>query len=332
MEHLLPIVWAGVIAFGVFLYVVLDGFDLGVGILFLSRETQKERDLMMNSIAPFWDGNETWLVVGGAGLMGAFPLAYATLLPAFYLPVMVMLLALVFRGVAFEFRFKAERSRALWDFAFFAGAILTTFCQGVILGGFVQGVKVENGVYAGGPWDWLTPFSLLVGLALLPGYALLGATWLVMKTEGHVQAHARKMSLRLLLAVMAAMGVISLWMVIFDAGVRERWFSFPNILWLAPVPLLAACAAFVLWRSLAKGPDARPFQMAIALFTLGYLGLGVSRWPYVVPPSITIWDAASPPATQGFILVGVAITLPLVLGYTFYVYRVFRGKTGEHYH
>ena len=333
MEHLLPIIWAGVIAFGVFLYVVLDGFDLGVGILFLSRKTQEERDLMMNSIAPFWDGNETWLVVGGAGLMGAFPLAYATLLPAFYLPVMVMLLALVFRGVAFEFRFKAERSRALWDFAFFAGATFTTFCQGVILGGFVQGVKVENGVYAGGPFDWLTPFSVLVGLALLPGYALLGATWLVMKTHGHVQTHARKMSVGLLLAVMAGMGIISLWMVIFDAGVRDRWFSFPNILWLSLVPLLAAAAALVLWRSLIKkASDARPFQMAIALFTLGYFGLGISRWPYVVPPSVTIWDAASPPATQGFILVGVAITMPFVLGYTFYVYRVFRGKTGEHYH
>ena len=332
MEHLLPIIWAGVIAFGVFLYVVLDGFDLGVGILFLSRETQHERDLMMNSIAPFWDGNETWLVVGGAGLMGTFPLAYATLLPAFYLPVMVMLIALVFRGVAFEFRFKAERSRGVWDLAFFAGATVTTFCQGVMLGAFVQGVKVENGVYAGGAFDWLTPFSILVGLALLPGYALLGATWLVMKTHGQVQAHARRMARVLLLMVMAAMAIISLWMVIFDAGVRERWFSLPNIFWLMPVPALAALAAFVLWRSAATAAETRPFQMAIALFTLGYLGLGVSRWPYVVPPSITIWDAASPPATQGFILVGVAITLPLVLGYTFYVYRVFRGKTGEGYH
>jgi cytochrome d ubiquinol oxidase subunit II len=264
--------------------------------------------------------------------MGAFPLAYATLLPAFYLPVIIMLLALVFRGVAFEFRFKAERSRDLWDRAFFLGATVATFCQGVILGAFVQGVKVENGVYAGGPWDWLTPFSILVGLALLPGYALLGATWLVMKTEGLVQAHVRKMSLRLLVLVMAAMAVISLWMVIFDPGVRARWFALPNIFWLAPVPLLAAGAAFVLWRSLASGPDARPFQMAIALFSLGYLGLGVSLWPYVVRPSLTIWDAASPPVTQGFILAGVAITLPLVLGYTFYAYRVFRGKTGSGYH
>ncbi len=332
MEQMLPVIWAGVIAFGVFLYVVLDGFDLGVGILFLSRESQKDRDLMMNSIAPFWDGNETWLAVGGAGLMGAFPLAYATLLPALYLPVMVMLMALVFRGVAFEFRFKAERSRGVWDLAFFAGATVTTFCQGIMLGAFVQGVKVEKGVYAGGAFDWLTPFSILVGFALLPGYALLGATWLVMKAHGYVQAHARRMAKILLLMVMAAMAIISLWMVIFDPGVRMRWFSSPNIFWLMPVPVLAALAALVLWRSLTMGPEARPFQMAIALFTLGYLGLGVSRWPYVVPPSITIWDAASPPATQGFILVGVAITLPLVLGYTFYVYRVFKGKTGEGYH
>lgn len=332
MEQLLPLIWAGIIAFGVFMYVVLDGFDLGVGILFLTRKDQKERDLMMNSIAPFWDGNETWLVVGGAGLMGAFPAAYAALLPALYLPVMVMLIALIFRGVAFEFRFKAERSRGLWDNAFFAGATVCTFCQGVILGAFVQGLKVENGVFAGGHLDWLTPFSLLVGAALLPGYGLLGATWLVMKAHGAVQAHARRMAKVLLLMVMIAMGVISLWMVLFDAGVRERWFAWPNLLFLAPVPVIAAVCALVMWRSLAAGHETRPFQMAIALFSLGYFGLGVSRFPYVVPPSMTIWDAASPPMTQGFILVGVVLTLPLVLGYTFYVYRVFRGKTGEGYH
>lgn len=332
MEQLLPVIWAGVIAFGVFMYVVLDGFDLGIGILFLTRADQGERDLMMNSIAPFWDGNETWLVVGGAGLMGAFPLAYAALLPAFYLPIMVMLLALVFRGVAFEFRFKAERSRPLWDVAFAAGATLCTFCQGVILGAFVQGVKVEDGVFSGGAFDWLTPFSILVGLALLPGYALLGACWLIMKAHGPVQSHARAAAGKLLLAVVAAMGVISAWMVIFDAGVRERWFTLPNLFFLMPVPVLAGICALVLWRSLAKGPEARPFQMAVALFSLGYFGLGVSRFPYVVPPSMTIWDAASPPATQGFILAGVALTLPLVLGYTFYVYRVFRGKTGAGYH
>lgn len=264
--------------------------------------------------------------------MGAFPLAYAALLPAFYLPIMVMLLALVFRGVAFEFRFKAERSQTLWDVAFCAGATICTFCQGVILGGFVQGVKVENGVFAGGAFDWLTPFSVLVGLALMPGYALLGACWLIMKGHGPVQAHARKMAKILLLAVMAGMGVISLWMVAFDEGVRDRWFSLPNLFFLMPVPVIAGLCALVLWRALGRGHETRPFQMAVALFSLGYLGLGVSRFPYVVPPSVTIWDAASPPATQGFILVGVALTLPLVLGYTFYVYRVFRGKTGEGYH
>jgi cytochrome d ubiquinol oxidase subunit II len=327
LENILPVVWAGIIAFAVFFYVVLDGFDLGIGILFLSRKARAERDLMMNSVAPVWDGNETWLVIGGAGLMGTFPRAYAALLPALYLPVIVMLIALIFRGVAFEFRFKADRSQPLWDLAFFVGATLAAFFQGVILGTLVQGVPPEQAP----PAVWLTPFSLIVGVSLVAGYALLGACWLIMKTTGDLQEHARRAARPLLLLVLAAMGIVSLWMVVFHADVRTRWFSLPNLFFLAPVPILAAAAALVLWRSLSRGPDARPFLMAIALFTLGYLGLGVSRWPYIVPPSLTIWQAASPPKTQLFILAGAVVILPMVLGYFAYLYRLFRGKVSGGY-
>lgn len=334
MEFALPIIWAGVIALAVFFYVLLDGFDLGIGMLFLSRKSVADRDLMMNTVAPVWDGNETWLIIGGAGLMGTFPLAYATIMPALYLPITIMLICLVFRGVAFEFRFKADSSKFLWDLAFFGGSLGASFFQGVSLGAYVQGFNVVEGVYAGGPLDWLTPFSILVGLSLLPGYGLLGATWLIMKTTGEMQKHARRMARQFTIIVLIAMGSVSLWMVTFAPDVRERWFALPNFFFLAPVPLLAACAAFTLWRSLAKGHEIRPFVMSIALFGLGYLGLGVSRWPYVVPPSVTIWEAASAPGTQLFILVGALITLPFVLGYTFFVYRVFRGKvtTGTGYH
>ena len=327
--ELLPVIWAAIIAGGVFMYVLLDGFDLGVGMLFLTHPDKGARDTMMTAVAPYWDGNETWLVIGGAGLLAAFPRAYGIILPAAYLPMTVMLIALIFRGVAFEFRFKAERSQFLWDIAFCVGSTVAAFAQGVVLGAFVQGIKVEQGAYAGGAFDWLTPFSLLVGFALLPGYVLLGACWLYGKTEGALREHARHAARFALVGVMAAMGVISLWMVAFHPDVRTRWFAMPNILFLAPVPLATLAVAGLLWRSLGKGPDNRPFLYAISLFGLGYLGLGVSRWPFVVPPSLTIWEAAAAPRTLAFTLVGAAICLPAVLGYTAYVYRVFRGKVGS---
>lgn len=334
MEMALPVIWAGIIALAVFFYVLLDGFDLGIGMMFLSRKAEAERDLMMNTVAPVWDGNETWLIIGGAGLMGTFPVAYATIMPALYLPITAMLICLVFRGVAFEFRFKAERSKPMWDLAFFGGSLGATFFQGVSLGAFVQGFAVAEGGFVGGPLDWLTPFTILVGLSLLPGYGLLGATWLILKTEGALQAHARRLARQLTIIVLIAMAAVSLWMVGFAPDIRERWFTLPNFFFLAPVPMLTAVAAYVLWRSLAAGRDLMPFVMTIALFTLGYGGLAVSRWPYVVPPSVTIWEAASAPETQLFILVGTLITLPLILAYTFYVYRTFRGKValGAGYH
>jgi len=333
MEWYLPLVWAGIIGSAVVLYVILDGFDLGIGVLFPFARDDAERDQMMASIAPFWDGNETWLVMGGVGLLVAFPPAYAIVMPAFYLPVMVMLLALVFRGVAFEFRGVGE-NKALWNIAFTAGSAIAGFAQGTILGGLVQGVRVENSAYTGGPFDWATPFALLCGCGVLCGYALLGATWLVMKTSGPVADRARKHAIWLLYFVLIFMAAVSLWTPIEFAQIRERWFSLPNFFYLWPVLLFTLLTAFVGWVALRMDNETVPFFATIVLFLLGFAGLGVSRFPYLVPPSLTIWQTAAPPASQSFMLVGTAVLLPLVLAYTAYVYWLFRGKIGpgESYH
>ncbi len=334
MEWYLPVIWAALIGTAVALYVILDGFDLGVGILFPFTEEEDERDQMMNSVAPFWDGNETWLVLGGGGLWVAFPQAYAVIMPAFYLPVIVMLLALVFRGVAFEFRSIAVTSKKYWNFAFAAGSTLAAFCQGLILGGLVQGVRVENGIYAGGAFDFATPFALMCGLGVVTGYALLGATWLVMKTEGVVAARARSHAKWCLLGVLAFMAVVSLWTPLAFDRIYQRWFSLPNFLWLWPVPLLTALTALLLWRWLETGREVPPFLAAIAMFLLGYLGLVISSYPYIVPPSLTVWQTAAAPTSQMFMLVGTVALLPIILGYTAFVYWLFRGKVqvGEGYH
>jgi len=326
---LLPLIWAGIIAFGVFMYVLMDGFDLGVGILFRAAPSDRDRDAMMNSVAPVWDGNETWLVLGGASLFAAFPLAYAVLLPALYLPILAMLIALIFRGVAFEFRFKAETSRYLWNWSFNLGSMLAAFSQGVILGAFIQGFVVENRQYAGGPFEWLTPFTIATGLGLVAGYGLLGATWLIMKTEGPLQAWARRMARRLLAAVIVFIALVSVWTPFFDAEIARRWFSWPNIAYLSPVPVLTALAAIGLWRAVERGAEVVPFLLAMALFLLSYGGLAISLWPNVIPPDISIWQAASPPETQVFLLVGVAFLVPAILGYTAYSYWVFRGKVAH---
>jgi cytochrome bd ubiquinol oxidase subunit II len=334
MEWYLPVIWAAVIGTAVALYVILDGFDLGTGILFPFARTERERDQMMNSIAPFWDGNETWLVLGGGGLWVAFPRAYAVVMPALYLPVIVMLLALVFRGVSFEFRAVAIASKKYWNFAFAAGSTLAGFCQGLILGGLIQGIKVENGVFAGGPFDWATPFACLCGLGVVTGYALLGATWLAMKTEGEVAERARLQAKALLIGVLAFMGVVSIWTPLAFERIAARWFSTPNIYLLWPVPLLTAFTALMAWRWLDARRDVLPFLAAIALFLLGYLGLVISSYPYLVPPVLTIWQAAAAPASQLFMLIGTLILLPIILGYIVFVYWVFRGKVreGEGYH
>jgi cytochrome bd ubiquinol oxidase subunit II len=334
MEWYLPVIWAALLGTAVALYVILDGFDLGTGILFPFSRTERERDQMMGSIAPFWDGNETWLVLGGGGLWVAFPQAYAVIMPALYLPVIVMLLGLIFRGVAFEFRAVALTSKKYWNFAFAAGSTLAAFCQGLILAGLLEGIKVENGVFAGGSFDWATPFAVLCGLGVVTGYALLGATWLVMKTDGAVAERARGQAKLLLLAVLAFMAVVSLWTPLAFERIAARWFSTPNIYFLWPVPLLTAFVALMIWRWLDAGREIPPFLASIALFLLGYLGLVISTFPYLVPPVLTIWQTAAAPASQIFMLLGTVALLPIIFGYIVFVYWLFRGKVreGEGYH
>jgi cytochrome d ubiquinol oxidase subunit II len=322
---LVPI-WAAVLALGVFMYVLLDGFDLGVGILFPFAPAGRDRDLMMASVAPIWDGNETWLVLGGIALFAAFPLAFAIIIPAVYFPILFMLLGLIFRGVAFEFRHTARTSRRRWDQAFFWGSLVATFAQGCVLGKFVQGFAVEGRQYAGTSLDWVDPFVLAVGVGLVFGYVLLGATWLVMKTEGELQAWARGKARLGLLGVLAFIGMVSVWTPFLDARIAARWFSWPNVAFLAPVPVITAAIAWWLWRSLARGRDVAPFIAAMGLFAMCYLGLGISLFPYVVPPSITLWDAAAAPQSQAFLLVGTLLLLPIILMYTGWSYWVFRGK------
>jgi cytochrome d ubiquinol oxidase subunit II len=328
-------VWAFIIAFAVFVYVVMDGFDLGLGILFPLFPEKADRDVIVNSVAPVWDGNETWLVLGGGGLMAAFPLAYAILMPALYTPVIAMLIGLIFRGVAFEFRWRTtQEGRNRWDLAFAGGSLLAALAQGIALGAMLQGVHVEGRHYAGGWWDWLTPFSILTGLALVVGYALLGATWLVLKTEGGLRDRAYHLSWYLLFAMLGGIGAVSVATPFLHIQYSQRWFAWPNIVLTAPVPIAVAAVTALLLRSLANKQDTQPFFLALALFALSYAGLGISMWPYIVPQSITIWQAASPENSQVFMLFGVAVLIPLILGYTAWAYYVFRGKVkaGSSYH
>lgn len=324
----LTLVAASVIGFALVMYVLLDGFDLGIGILFLVDTRKEDRDIMMNTITPVWDGNETWLVLGGAGLFAAFPLAYATILPALYIPVMVMLFALVFRGVAFEYRFKSERTQRYWDLSFSAGAAIAGFAQGVMLGAVINGIAVSDRRFVGGAFDWLTPFSLMCGLGLIVGYAMLGATWLILKTDGGVQDWAHRQAKRLTPALAAFVGLVSLWTPYSHPEVARRWFTLPNLLLLAPVPIVTALVFICLWRALHRREEIAPFFLTIAVFLLCFIGLSVSLYPYAVPYTVTIWDAAPQRESQIFLLLGVAVLLPVILAYTSYTYWIFRGKTG----
>jgi len=331
----LTVIWAIIIAFAVAMYVVMDGFDLGIGILFPRVPVGQQRDQAMNSIAPVWDGNETWLVLGGGGLMAAFPLAYAIVLPALYAPLIAMLLGLVFRGVAFEFRWRDPGHRKFWDAGFCLGSLVATFAQGITLGALLQGIQVQGRAYAGGWWDWLTPFSLLTGASLVIAYALLGATWLVWKTEGELNRLARRYATWLLPAFLLVVGAVSLWTPLLE-GVPKyyaRWFQWPGLLVTAFMPFLFGGTALVCWEGIRRGRDWLPFATALGLFALTMVGLGISIWPDVIPGRVTIWQAASPHQSQAFMLVGAALLVPVILAYTAWSYWVFRGKVGEHgYH
>ena len=333
IDYDLTTIWALIIAFAVFMYVVMDGFDLGIGILFPTFSKGQERSQAMNAIAPVWDGNETWLVLGGGGLMAAFPLAYAVILPATYPLIIAMLLGLIFRGVAFEFRWRDPRHEAFWDFAFFAGSLIAAFSQGMILGAILQGVAVEGRSYAGGWLDWLSPYTLLTGAGVTVGYTLLGSTFLAMKLTGDAEAHAYRLAMRAGIATLLLMVAVSLATPFLLGRYWDRWFDWPQILFTSQVPLLTAITAFALYRAVKKKRRYRPFVLSLLLFLLGMIGLGVSIWPYVVPDSITIWDAAAPERSQSFMLVGTLVIMPIILAYTGWAYWVFRGKVAdEGYH
>ena len=325
----LATIWAFIIAFAVFAYVVMDGFDLGIGILFPAFGVGEERDTAMNSIAPVWDGNETWLVLGGGGLMAAFPLAYAIVMPALYPPIIAMLLALIFRGVAFEFRWRDPGHRAFWDLAFTGGSFMAAFTQGIVLGALLQGIEVADRAYAGGWLDWLTPFTILTGASTVIAYALLGATWLIWKTEGPPQDHAWRLARLIGPATLAAIVAVSLATPFLDATYFRRWFAMPWVLLSAQVPLLVAIASFLFWRALKLRHERAPFLIALCIFLLCFAGLGVSMFPYVVPDQVTIWDAAAPESSQIFMLIGAGIMVPIILIYTGFSYWVFRGKVGH---
>lgn len=325
----LTVVWAFIIAFAVAAYVVMDGFDLGIGILFPRFKVGKDRDMAMNSIAPVWDGNETWLVLGGGGLLAAFPLAYAIVLPALYAPLIAMLLGLVFRGVAFEFRWRDPEHRAFWDMAFCGGSVVAALSQGIVLGALLQGIPVEGRAYAGGWWDWLTLFSLATGVSVVAGYALLGSAWLIWKTDDALHEQARQMARPLLFCLLLAIAVVSAWTPFLEAQYYQRWFEWPGVLATAQMPLLVTIVAFFAWRAIGKGPDWMPFLLALILFGLTMIGLGISIWPDVVPGAVTIWEAAAPERSQVFMLVGAGVLIPIILAYTAWAYWVFRGKVDE---
>lgn len=329
--NLLPLACAAIIALCIFIYVLTDGFDLGVGILLLFVAGEDERDRMMNSIGPAWDGNEVWLVLAGAALFGAFPAACGMLLSAFYIPIFIMLIALVLRAIAFASRFKAGSRKYLWDIGFSIGSLITTVSQGMFLGAYVEGVQIRAGAYAGGALDWLGRFSAMTGIALVFAYALLGATWLVFKTGGPLRRWARSVALWQLALVTVftpAVGAITLHNNVL---IFQRWFSWPDIAFLAPLPLAMVVTALFLVRSLRRGGEVWPFVLAMLLFWLGFCGLAISIWPWLVPYAISIQEAAAPVTIQAFMLWGLAVFIALNLIYRAYVYRVFRGKAGcEH--
>ncbi|MBZ6379519.1 cytochrome d ubiquinol oxidase subunit II [Pacificimonas flava] len=329
----LTVIWAVIIALAIFAYVVMDGFDLGVGILFKFFPAGEGRNRAMNSIAPVWDGNETWLILGGGGLFAAFPLAYALILPALYAPIIAMLLGLIFRGVAFEYRWRDPRHRAFWDAAFTGGSIVAALAQGITLGALLQGIDVEGRAYAGGWWDWLTPFSLLTGVSVVIGYALLGATWLMYKLDGRPHDRAKRLAWTLFFAVLACIVAVSIATLLLGAGYRDKWLEAPAIYVTSQVPLLTVIATFAFWRAMKRETHATPFLTSLALFFLTFIGLGVSMWPDIIPGAVSIWDAAAPEKSQIFMLVGALIIMPLIIAYTAYAYWVFRGKVGaEGYH
>lgn len=322
-----PFIWAFLIALAVMMYVILDGFDLGIGALFLTEKKEEDRDVMMNSVAPVWDGNETWLVLGGGGLLAVFPLAYSIILPALYMPLTLMLIGLILRGVAFEYRPRADHAWLWWDWAFCGGSALAALMQGFALGTLVHGIPVQDRAFAGGAFDWLSPFSALTALALLVGYMVLGCGWLILKTTGSLQQSARRRAKVLGPLLLILIGLVSLWTPFINADYFSKWLAWPAVLYTSLVPVVVLGCAGTFWIGLQEESDWLPFVAGLALFVACFAGLGISFYPYIVPTSVTIWDAAGPDVSLSFLLAGTVVLLPIILIYTAHAYWVFRGKT-----
>jgi cytochrome d ubiquinol oxidase subunit II len=324
--------WVAVLAISILLYVLLDGFDLGVGMLFGTTSDETRRAAMLSAVSPVWDGNETWLIVTGVILWGAFPPVYATLLSAFYLPLLLMLAGLILRGVAFEFRARAEGSRPVWDIAFTGGSFVATFIQGMTVGALVEGLPIVNGEYAGGDFGWLSPFAVLCGIGLCLGYALLGACWLVKKCEGETREAAYRLIPYLAIGLLIFLIVVFGYALAVNLRVMGRWIERPYLL---VFPAIGAVAAIVLAHSVQHRRDGAPFYMVTLIFAMAFGTLAISFWPYMIPFSITVDDAAAPHASLAFMFWGEGLfVFPLMLLYAVINYSVFRGKvrpTAEHY-
>ena len=329
------VIWFAIIVFANLMYIVMDGFDLGIGILFPFNRDKTERDIMVNTVAPVWDGNETWLVLGGAALYGAFPLAYSVIADALSIPLTLMLFGLIFRGVAFEFRFKAtEKHRPFWDKSFIAGSVMATFCQGIAVGTVLNGFEVTGRTYTGSAMSWFAPFPIFCGVGLVVAYALLGCTWLIMKTEHDLHKKMSALATPLVVVLLIIIGIISIWTPLTHADIAHRWFSSPNVFWFLPVPVPVLVCSWGIVRGVKRHAHYSPFLLTLALVFLGFSGLGISIWPNIIPPDISIWQAASSQQSLSFMLVGALLIIPVILVYTFWSYYVFRGKVkaGEGYH
>jgi cytochrome d ubiquinol oxidase subunit II len=326
---LLALTWCGIIAFGVIMYVILGGFDLGIGIMSVFFRKEHDRDLMISAILPVWDGNQTWLVFGGAALYGAFPAAFSAILPIMYIPIFVMVIALLFRGVAFEFRLKAIKTKRLWEICFFAGSIIATLCQGLILGTFVRGFTLPTGAEYSSIEQWFNPFGIACAIALIFGYVLLGANFLIIKTTGDLQKKCYAIANKAQYFILAGFIMVSVWSPFLDATIKDRWFNPENIPYLAILPVITLALLVTHWIAIKKKIEHFPFWCAIGMFIMCYIGFIISSYPYIVPRQMTYIEAASDKSSLLFMLVGACVMMPPLLYYTYYCYKIFSGKVTE---